>query len=745
MTTEPLRPLPVHTPTGRVTMAPKRQTSVWPLMRMVVGWTRTSWLICLAMLVLGILMDGAIQRYNGLFVDLMTSGPPRWHGQVERMVWILAFMNVGRWVMGLVNGYVAARMGLFVGIHLENFTLLRLMGKDFSFYYHPLTYPMRLPERIRTDAASITAMTHGFVFQCVSLFVNLGMLSFMFSTMVGAPWRMVVAALLPQMLMAPVNWYVSNIEQERTMAINARKASIQGTTNDIMNNLEVIKIWLANNEIIRRRKDEQFELYDMNLMLVQLSNVFGGSLGFLKTHQANMVMVMGVVSVLDRELSWGEFVTIQGLLGILQTQCSTVFSMIRTWRKHKAVADSFARMIHAPVELEAHTDRQPYLTNRPLPRFDALAPVWRALRLFMSGEGALVSSDSDPMLPDKKTRFATALVHASAVSTGGWKRYNLPLAEPVPNLTEVGSTSTATQPRQQHHQHHPPAYRIEWRNVSFRYVEYLADPNKPFVYPRDLTPGPEKPLVHDGLSLTLPAGSITMIVGNNGSGKSTLMRQLVKLVTPQTGDLLVGGVPVDRIDTVELRSHVGLFIQEAPIFNGTVLDNIWLGHDVEHLGVAQKQAITERFIRESGFPLNMDLQRRLSSATVNKSGGEGQKINLLRVLHWELSALVFDEPLNNLDALSVAWFVRRIAQIKRTPPGGYKPTMVVITHQDSPLLTLVDAVWHIADGRAIQEPPTLLATRQRQHVARMAEVAAARQQAAASQPQPQPHPNRVAP
>ena len=78
------------------------------------------------------------------------------------------------------------------------------------------------------------------------------------------------------------------------------------------------------------------------------------------------------------------------------------------------------------------------------------------------------------------------------------------------------------------------------------------------------------------MSLTIPKGKITAIVGTSGSGKTTLIKLLLSFYSPQEGNIFLNGIPWLQINTNSLRNLCGVVMQDGYIFSGTIADNIAL-------------------------------------------------------------------------------------------------------------------------------------------------------------------------
>jgi ATP-binding cassette, subfamily C, bacterial CydD len=160
-------------------------------------------------------------------------------------------------------------------------------------------------------------------------------------------------------------------------------------------------------------------------------------------------------------------------------------------------------------------------------------------------------------------------------------------------------------------------------------------------------PGRDLPAL-DGLTLTLPAGSRTAVVGRSGSGKSTLVGLLLKFLNPDAGVISANGVPVGEVPAGAWREHVALVPQRPHLFYGSVMENIRLArpeatrYEVER---AAELAGAAEFVRR--MPHGYDTQ--IGERGQRLSGGEAQRLAIARAFLKDAPLLVMDEPTSSLD------------------------------------------------------------------------------------------------
>jgi putative ABC transport system ATP-binding protein len=148
-----------------------------------------------------------------------------------------------------------------------------------------------------------------------------------------------------------------------------------------------------------------------------------------------------------------------------------------------------------------------------------------------------------------------------------------------------------------------------------------------------------------GVTIEVPAAGISCIVGPSGSGKTTLLRLLNRLEEPTRGTIALRGVPLDALDPMAVRRRVGMVLQTPVMLPGTVRDNLEAGLRLQGRTAPDPGGWLERV----GLSRQM-LERDARSL----SGGEKQRVSLLRTLMTEPEALLLDEVTASLDESSAA-------------------------------------------------------------------------------------------
>ncbi|MFJ4879492.1 ATP-binding cassette domain-containing protein [Streptomyces sp. NPDC088745] len=217
-------------------------------------------------------------------------------------------------------------------------------------------------------------------------------------------------------------------------------------------------------------------------------------------------------------------------------------------------------------------------------------------------------------------------------------------------------------------------------------------------------PDREEPAL-DGVSLTLPMGSVTAVVGENGSGKSTLMKVVAGLLLPQDGAVRWDGQEVREVDRAQVFSRVSLLTQDFERWPVTAGMNIRIGRPrspAEEGELLESVAYAEALGVVGRLPLGLGtLLSRMFHGASEISGGEWQKIGLARTHRRTATApadsvLIVDEPTSALDPeAEIAAFarIRRLADPHRA--------VVLVTHRMSGVRH-ADTIHVLSAGRLVE-------------------------------------------
>jgi ATP-binding cassette subfamily B protein len=212
-------------------------------------------------------------------------------------------------------------------------------------------------------------------------------------------------------------------------------------------------------------------------------------------------------------------------------------------------------------------------------------------------------------------------------------------------------------------------------------------------------PSSERPAIQD-VSLVIPAGKVSALVGANGSGKTTLVKLIAQLYRPQGGCITWNGLDVSRHPQEAWREHTTVLFQDFIRYELSLRDNVTLGRphaqdDASRLEASIRGAGLERL----GHRLPNGLDTVLSKAWtdgVELSGGEWQTVALARAYFRNAALVVLDEPTAALDPRAEYELFRRIRVMFPTQ------TIILVSHRLNSVRP-ADQIFVLADGRLAEQ------------------------------------------
>lgn len=272
------------------------------------------------------------------------------------------------------------------------------------------------------------------------------------------------------------------------------------------------------------------------------------------------------------------------------------------------------------------------------------------LLLINLGVGSLFVSQGWVSAVQVLTTALIALVIPSAIEVAGNTSWSYQLAGAAAlRLKQVLNTATLAVSDQHDH---PQGYRVRFDHVSYSYGDVMALNN---------------------ISLDIPEGKTTALIGPSGSGKSTLATLIARFADPNSGTVSIGGANVAQMDSNELYRSVSFVLQDAQLLRMSIRDNIALSRpdiDLESIRSAAKAAHIDNEIM--ALPHGYDT---IVGQEIALSGGQEQRISIARALVVDAPILILDEATAAVDPESEALIQDALDTLM------HKRTVIVIAHK----------------------------------------------------------------
>jgi ABC-type multidrug transport system fused ATPase/permease subunit len=199
------------------------------------------------------------------------------------------------------------------------------------------------------------------------------------------------------------------------------------------------------------------------------------------------------------------------------------------------------------------------------------------------------------------------------------------------------------------------------------------------------------------ITLSIKKNHVIAFVGESGSGKTTLVNLICALLPPSSGEILVDGTSLKKLQRNAFQKRIGYITQEPVIFNDTIFNNVtfWDEHTLENeqkfINALQKASVYH-FVKEQ--PLGLDTV--LGNNGINLSGGQKQRISIARELYKDIDILIMDEATSALDSETEKIIQENIDALK----GKY--TIMIVAHRLSTIKN-ADSIVLMDKGRIIEQ------------------------------------------
>lgn len=201
--------------------------------------------------------------------------------------------------------------------------------------------------------------------------------------------------------------------------------------------------------------------------------------------------------------------------------------------------------------------------------------------------------------------------------------------------------------------------------------------------------------VLDGLNFEIKDGEFFVLIGPSGSGKTTTLKLINRLIEQTEGDIYFEDKKLKDYNLRELRLETGYVLQQIALFpNLTVEENIALIPEMKNVDKKKIKVRTKELLEKVG----LDPKTYMKRLPKDLSGGEKQRVGILRAIIANPKVLLMDEPFSALDPISK----NQLQDLIKKLHDEYKMTTVFVTHDMDEALKLADRICILKDGKVLQ-------------------------------------------
>lgn len=203
-------------------------------------------------------------------------------------------------------------------------------------------------------------------------------------------------------------------------------------------------------------------------------------------------------------------------------------------------------------------------------------------------------------------------------------------------------------------------------------------------------------VIYDGISLSIPKGKVTAIMGPSGIGKTTLLRLIGGQIKPESGQILFDGYDIPTLPRnalYEVRKRISMLFQSGALFTDmSVYDNIAFPIR-EHTELSEQ--LIEKIVLMKLEAVGLRGARNLHPSEL--SGGMARRAALARAIALDPELILYDEPFAGQDPISMGVIVRLIRELSQT----LGLTSVVVSHDVPEVMSIADYIYIIAEQKII--------------------------------------------
>lgn len=190
-----------------------------------------------------------------------------------------------------------------------------------------------------------------------------------------------------------------------------------------------------------------------------------------------------------------------------------------------------------------------------------------------------------------------------------------------------------------------------------------------------ITYGDDRAAALKAVDFTIPAGSSLGIIGRTGAGKSSVVNALLRLTDPQSGQVMVNGVPLQQFSLSSYRNKIGCVPQDVFLFSDTIAENIAFGTNRQVTRQEIEEAARIACVYDAVMEFNDGFDTLLGERGITLSGGQKQRVSIARALIRQPDMLIFDDCLSAVDTITEEKILRNLRQFMKGK------TSIMVSHR----------------------------------------------------------------